>query len=395
MRFLLPWLASIVSRKTSPEEDMPWLSYEAISWLNNDLKKDMATFEYGSGGSTLYFAKRVKKHVAVEHDLKWYEIVKERLKQEKINNVELLYVPLDGAGAENYSNAICGYAGTFDIILIDGRNRNSCAAIASRKIAGDGCIVFDNSDRTEYFKALERLAQFDRKDFRGFGPINAYPIQTSIFKARRSFGLNSLDLKLEPYLSGIKNGFFVEAGASDGVNQSNTLFFEKEHGWRGLLVEAIPELAEKCRSNRPAAIVENAALISKDFREPAVTMRYAGLMSVVKGGMLTKTEEDEHVRIGLKRLNAESREISVPAGTLTGILEKHGISKIDFLSLDVEGYELQALQGLDFGKYRPSYILVEARYKDDIDSFMKSVGYNEIAKLSHHDYLYSPKIKTS
>lgn len=207
----------------------------------------------------------------------------------------------------------------------------------------------------------------------------------------QSFALNSLDLKLELYLRDIKEGFFVEAGANDGLKQSNTLFFEKNYGWRGLLVEAVPELAHECRKNRPLDIVENAALVSKDFKDSTVTMRYAGLMSVVKGGMSTKTEEDEHVEIGLKRLDAEPREISVPARTLTDILEEHSVSKIDFLSLDVEGYELRALQGLDFAKYRPSYVLVEARYKDEIDSFMKSVGYKEIAKLLHHDYLYGPE----
>ena len=69
------------------------------------------------------------------------------------------------------------------------------------------------------------------------------------FRKRRSFGLDKLDVKLEQYVD-FDNGFFIEAGANDGIKQSNTLYFEKYRNWRGLLIEPIPELAMKCRKNR-------------------------------------------------------------------------------------------------------------------------------------------------
>src|SRR5689334_13139538 len=75
-----------------------------------------------------------------------------------------------------------------------------------------------------------------------------------------SFGLNGLDQALLNFI-GSRGGIFVEAGANDGLSQSNTAYLEFYLGWRGLLVEPIPELAVACRLNRPGAIVEQCALV--------------------------------------------------------------------------------------------------------------------------------------
>ena len=95
-------------------------------------------------------------------------------------------------------------------------------------------------------------------------------------------GLNELDLKLEKYLN-FKNGFFIEVGANDGYAQSNTYYLEKFLGWRGILVEGIPELYQKCKRIRTKSFVYNCALVSKDFSDSVVEMHYANLMSVVEG----------------------------------------------------------------------------------------------------------------
>ena len=63
----------------------------------------------------------------------------------------------------------------------------------------------------------------------------------------QSFGLNGLDLALLPWLD-FRDGFFIEAGANNGVKFSNTLFFERYRNWRGLLIEPIPNLAADCRN---------------------------------------------------------------------------------------------------------------------------------------------------
>ena len=147
---------------------------------------------------------------------------------------------------------------------------------------------------------------------------------------RQSFALNKLDLKLARYLD-FDGGFFIEVGANDGRRQSNTLYFEKYCSWTGLLIEPIPELARRCRLNRPNCIVENAALVPRDYKQETIDMRYCDLMSLVKGGMKSREEEDEHIRLGIECQSIETHELMVPARTLSNILDQHRITEIDQL----------------------------------------------------------------
>ncbi|MGB5636760.1 MAG: FkbM family methyltransferase [Waterburya sp.] len=206
--------------------------------------------------------------------------------------------------------------------------------------------------------------------------------------------LNNLDRKLEKYLN-YQQGFFIEVGGNDGYKQSNTYYYERFRDWTGILVEGIPTLYEKCVLERPKSRVFNCALVENGFPESHVTMRYANLMSLVQGAQKNEHAEESHVNKWLEReqkkqTNSKSYEVQVPARTLTSILDECLVDEIDFFSLDVEGYELNVLQGLDFNKYRPKYMLIEARYKAEIEAYI-SEFYVKIDQFSHHDFLYKCK----
>ena len=196
--------------------------------------------------------------------------------------------------------------------------------------------------------------------------------------------LNDLDRKLKKYLD-FENGMFIEAGGNDGISQSNTYWFERFRGWRGMMVDPVPDQARLCRKNRPGAEVINAALVA-DSGTKSVRIKAAHLMAFIPGTR-SKTEEDEHLEAAMKvQQLSEVLEIEVPAVTLSSLLDARQSPRIDFLSLDVEGYEIPVLEGMDPDRHRPVWILVETKNLDGVLKSLKGY-YRLVDQLSHHDYL--------
>ena len=193
-----------------------------------------------------------------------------------------------------------------------------------------------------------------------------------------------MDYKLANYLP--DSGFFLEAGAHDGFFESNTYYLEKFKGWDGVLIEPVPELYRECVRQRPKAKVFNCALVSSDYSDLELEMVSADTMSFVK----SETKEQD-TRAKLVKTWVKPEEISVLARTLTSILDELEVVKVDFLSLDVEGYEMSVLRGLDFSKYRPDYILMEffleETKKEEVEAYI-SEYYAFCAQLSPRDHLY-------
>lgn len=185
-------------------------------------------------------------------------------------------------------------------------------------------------------------------------------------------------MNLYEHLSGIKNGFFIEAGAYDGVFQSTTLRLEHE-GWNGILIEPSPNNCEKCSNYRRVPTI-NAALVSFEHDSPYVEGDFN------LNGTSSKISKIPDYITDFHNEKFEST-IQVPARTISSIIDEHNIDKIDFFSLDVEGYELEVLRGVDFNKVRPKYFLIETSnktyYQKIIRDFMKDVGYDHIDLLHY------------
>lgn len=184
--------------------------------------------------------------------------------------------------------------------------------------------------------------------------------------------LNGLDRKLERHMN-FDRGVFVEAGANDGMQQSNTYYFEKIRGWTGLLIEPVPELAAGCRKNRRATVAE-AALVATDEPGATVELHFAGLMSTVDGALGDAAATARHVTAGLKVQPSilGTRRVRVPARTLSALIDEARLKQpIDLLSLDVEGFETTALRGLDLDRHGPRFICVEARDQSAIAALLE------------------------
>jgi FkbM family methyltransferase len=204
---------------------------------------------------------------------------------------------------------------------------------------------------------------------------------------RESFSLNELDRKLERFVD-FDGGTIFEAGANNGLSQSNSLYFERYRGWRAVLVEPIPQKFFDCVANRPNALVEWAALVPADYKDESVTLTYSNLMTVTRGTPLSRDWEDEHLKRGAPHIPGEKNfDFKARARTISDILDKHRIAQLDVLSLDIEGFELPALQGIDFTRHRPRFMLIEVRDDAAIDAFL-APHYERVENLSHHDVLY-------
>lgn len=201
------------------------------------------------------------------------------------------------------------------------------------------------------------------------------------------YGLNGLDEKVAKHVD-IQDGFFFEAGANDGVTQSNSLHFEESRGWRGILVEPIPQKFFDCTVNRPKALVEWGALVPPDWGKPYVELTYCNLMTVTNGSWETRDQELHHVSTGTRFIPGEQvHQFRARPMTISQVLDKHRVTHVDLMSIDLEGFELQALRGLDLGRHRPTWLLVEERKPAPLIELLSPV-YDLVAQLSEIDMLF-------
>ena len=192
--------------------------------------------------------------------------------------------------------------------------------------------------------------------------------KTFLKKFRKFNSINNLDKKLLKYLN-FKDGFYIECGANDGVNQSNTWYFEKSLNWRGILIEPNKQIFQELKKNRSSKnIFENVALVSESFSKK-IYLTNDNLESKITG-------------------NLNNSNIEVFTSTLNNILKKNEIYKINLFSLDVEGYEAEVLLGLNLNFFDIDYILIETNDFDKINFMLKSCNYRFEEKLSFHDYLF-------
>jgi FkbM family methyltransferase len=199
--------------------------------------------------------------------------------------------------------------------------------------------------------------------------------------------LHEMDRKLDTIID-CDDGFFIEAGGHDGYTQSNTYYLERFRGWHGMLVEPMPEMAAEARRNRPRSRVFQCALVGLDHPTREVEMEFGDLFSTMRG---EHNRGSSWVKNGLVLGWRDHRVERVPARPLSELLDEIGISEIDLLSLDVEGYEPQALRGLDLERHAPTWILVEMH---ELEAGRAAIGevlgdrYVEQELLSPMDVLY-------
>lgn len=174
------WRAMQMSGKAPLELEMPWITLIARNYLVTDLAKrnrqGTRVFEYGSGGSSMFFLNLASEVVSVEHDRAWFDLVKRRGEEKdvagwSINLVEPELVTeagiqQDASDPQAYTSDDKKFAGCtfikyasfidrypldyFDVVLVDGRSRPSCLVHGSPRVKKGGLLVLDNAERKYY-----------------------------------------------------------------------------------------------------------------------------------------------------------------------------------------------------------------------------------------------------
>lgn len=204
--------------------------------------------------------------------------------------------------------------------------------------------------------------------------INKY--YGDILFCKRSYAQEGEDLVVDRLLEHKKNGFYIEVGCHHPFRFSNTYFFYKK-GWQGICIDPLPGTSKKFKKWRPRdttiemGVSETPSVLDYYmFNEPALnTFRKD----------IAKERDGLH---SYKLVNTKK----IQTDTLGSILERQSIDKrIDLMSIDVEGFDLQVLKSNNWNKFKPEIVIVECLKTNIIDLANDEI-YRYLNKLDYHAY---------
>lgn len=201
-RFIFLYIRSLFSIYDAADMaalDLPWWTFGATCQVEEFLRQRGGlanVFEYGSGASTIWLSKRARRVSYVEHDAGFAALVNQMTKGEGNVTGALVSpipcksgVPICPSGRKGYENydfsayvsSIRNAKGSFDLIVVDGRARSFCLREALHHLNADGIIVFDNSHRKRYKKAILKSGLVAQV-FKGLAPALPYLEETTILQ---------------------------------------------------------------------------------------------------------------------------------------------------------------------------------------------------------------------
>jgi FkbM family methyltransferase len=182
---------------------------------------------------------------------------------------------------------------------------------------------------------------------------------------------------VQKFFGGVRSGFFVEVGANRPQQESQTWHLERL-GWKGVLIEPQPNLAEELSRVRLAKVFA-VACSSRQNAGKRMRLHVAGALSALDRERMAPGAQPEQV-------------IEVPVRALDDVLvEARAPAQFDFLSIDVEGHELEVLSGFDLARWRPRLILIEDHVGNlKRHKFLKRSGYRLIRRVENNGW-YVPR----
>lgn len=184
---------------------------------------------------------------------------------------------------------------------------------------------------------------------------------------------------------------FLEFGATNGIELSNTYLLESQRGWQGVLAEPDPQWHDALLKNRPMAKIITDCIYS----QTGENMRFISSASGVFSSLKKHSEDDangplaENAAVRMKAY----KEIDVRTISLNDVFEDYFNGEpIEYMSVDTEGSEFEILSNFNFAKYHPVVVTVEHNFTDaqaKLDALFNANGYSRIfSGLTNFDAWY-------
>ncbi len=189
----------------------------------------------------------------------------------------------------------------------------------------------------------------------------------------------------EEVFNGKEGGFFVDIGAHDGISFSNSYFFEKYLGWKGICIEPNPDIFPKLIQNRLSLCLQLAvAKENKKFNflkcEGYMLEMYSGIFELMDVKHIERIEKEMQI------FGGSCSTIEIQCKPISEILNEYNINSIDFINIDIEGGEEEAIKSIDFKKTKIKAILVENNFRENkIQKYLESWGYKYIRTIGKDD----------
>ena len=193
------------------------------------------------------------------------------------------------------------------------------------------------------------------------------------------------ELLIRYHFRNLSAGFYVDVGCNHYKINSTTYYLEEHRKWSGIGVDPLESLRADWEKHRPR---------SKIFSY-AVTNKSGEMITFFAAGGLSATEIDtDNLEWWKQQLDFKPVEVTVPTITITDLLDREGVKKIDFLSIDINGAELVALEGFDIERFAPELVHVEMNHPEELKAYFAKHNYvpiDEYLKWETANWYFTPK----